>query len=137
MGKLQTQKELEDIVKKYRRRLGIDPTYSIQVIVPTKSQIPKRCRINDAWIQQSSTHPYYYLFIPRASLVKWKDHPGCITRLIVHELLHIVIGESFLKVNKRYDYRKDGLVEETLVARMAKAIVRLPDEAQYEAGGVQ
>lgn len=132
MANLQTQPELEKLVKRYRKRLGVDPVWVIYVRVIPESQIKKADKDCDAWIEDESTHPVAHMNITQSALTRLKGHPRLITRLIVHELLHVVIGDAFKELKKNYNYDKDGMIEESLVMRLARAIVPASNEEKYD-----
>lgn len=114
--------KVQKIIRRYRERLGINPSYLIHVNIVPESQWPKKYKVSGAgaWIQESATHPEYYINIRKDVL---SGDVREVTQLIVHELLHIVFGELLKSIKKNYDYDQDGKLEEKLVMQMARAIV--------------
>lgn len=132
MANLQTQAELEKLVKRYRKRLGVDPVWVIHVKVVQDDKVKKTDKNCDAWIEDEESHPIAKMSIRQAALFRLKNYPRLITRLIVHELLHLVIGDAFKDLKKNYDYDKDGMIEEALVMRLAKAVVPATNNEKYD-----
>ena len=140
IAKLQTEAELEKIIHRYRKRIGIDTVCSINLRIepiPTKKSRlsnPTHKILTDAWIKRESSHPIYTLCISRRYLVDNKNYPKHIIRTIVHELFHILIEDTFKRLKPSYTYNntKDALVEETLVIRLARALIPVASEELYE-----
>lgn len=119
------QRRIEKIVKKYRNRLGINPSYIIDVLIITEANWPKKLDDTAAQIVENETHPLFTIHIRKACLVG-HDVDGSsrqITQLVVHELLHIVFGEVLKELKRNYNYDQDGKIEEKLAMQMARAIV--------------
>jgi hypothetical protein len=133
MAGLQTQPELESVIKKYKKRLGIDVTTTIVVRIVNDSKKNAKRRTADAWIEQSPTHPAHYISVSKQYLRENRKFPRHITRTIVHELLHIVVADYFARLKPSYSYSKDrdALVEESMVIRLARAIVPLASDELY------
>ena len=129
--KVQTQADLERIIKRYRKRLSVDQTYLVTVEIVPEKKVSKHFQDADAWVEESTSHPIYSIKVRKSIVDRYADQPRCMIRLLVHELLHIVVGDSFKDLKKNYDYDKDGTIEETLVMRLAKAIVPLGNEDLY------
>jgi hypothetical protein len=133
MAKMTTasyQERVERIVKKYRPRLGINPSYQVNVEIITESRWPKNMSDAAAWIKEGNTHPVYTMNVRKSILVQYdtENNPRQITQLVVHELLHIVFGEVLKDIKRNYNYDQDGKIEEKLVMQMARAIVPAREE---------
>lgn len=136
MAKLQTQKELEALVRKYRKRLSIDPIDAIHIrIVDDKKMTKAERRAGiDAWIESDDTHPIHFISVRRGFLKENRNRPKHIVRTLVHELLHIVVKDVFIRLKPSYSYSnpKQGILEELLVTKIAKAIIPVRSEELYD-----
>ena len=136
MAKLQTQKELEALVRKFRKRLSIDLVDAIHIRIVEDKKMTKSERSSgiDAWIESDDTHPIHFISIRHGFLKENRKHPKHIVRTVVHELLHIVVKDVFIRLKPSYSYAnpKHGILEELLVTKIAKAIIPVKSEELYE-----
>lgn len=114
---------LQSVMKRYRNRLGINPSYEIHLEIVPEHKWPKKLDDAGAWVKESDTHPWFEIKLRKSYLQEKENNPRQITQLIVHELLHIVLGEILKDLKRNYNYDQDGKIEEKLVMQMARAIV--------------
>jgi len=119
---------LSTIINRYRNRIGINPSYDINLNILSEEEWPKKMDTTTAWIEESETHPVFELNLRKSYLQSLQLNSRQITQIIVHELLHIVFGETLKDLKKNYNYDQDGKIEEKLVMQMARAIVPAREE---------
>jgi len=120
---------LQKIVNRYRKRLGINPSYIVKIeIVPDITwNRDKSLRDSNAALLEDTDHPKYTIQIRKNFLEEEKDNYREVTQYLVHELLHIIFGEVLKDLKRNYSYDQDGMIEEKLVMQMARAIVLTKD----------
>lgn len=135
MANYQTKKELVALVKRFRKRIGIDPVWTISIkIIRDEHSTGRIPSDSQASIHIDDTHPQAEIRVRRSYLQQCKKYPRFIQRIIMHELLHIPIGEAMEKFKPGYGRDpsdKDSKVEEILVIRMARALVPLSNEDAF------
>ncbi len=117
---------IELLIEKWRNILGIDPVYEIQFIEsPEDNGYP-------AWIDgldTNNTHPTANIFINAAWLQKNKNDENKIVGIIVHELLHIILFESFVMIDPTYTYVGiKARANEILTMKLTNAIMKIHTE---------
>ena len=126
MSKYRNLTELEKLIARYRKRLGIPERYILYTsVVKEKDWLPVHAN-DEAYIRDSKNYPKSDLFLRYKTLKEKSDTH--VRRLICHELLHIIIGTMFQRLKPNYSYGKQGKVEEELVILMSYAIVPGEDD---------
>lgn len=114
-------KNIEKLIQKWRKTVGIDPVYVIQFIEsPEDTGYP-------AWVDglnSDNPHPTANIFINSNWLQKYKYDEKRIVGIIVHELIHIVVTDAFMIIDPQYKYKGvKARANEVLTMKLTNAIM--------------
>lgn len=129
IGYAEEAHRLEKMLVTYRKQLGIDPVFTIELSISDPNKEPGLYGV-DAYCARMPTHPMATIVVSTAAIDRMDGKGRCLDRLLVHELLHITIGDAFTAIRKKYKYEEEPMTEETLVTRLAAAIVPLTDSQE-------
>lgn len=120
-----SQKKLQELIDKWRTIVGVDPIYQIHLKVGITEE-PDLAN-SPAWMEGlniTNVHPDVRLCINNDWLQHNRSNEYEINLYIIHELLHIVIYNAFIMIDR--DYEHTGLkafANEMLTMKMANAIM--------------